>query len=324
MKNLTATDYQKLFDETMELFRIQGITKLYTDDKEQSIDLTKSKEWKQAYQEGDAYRSSLPMYWFVSDQGDVISFGRTSNRAQVLKKDYWEGYVRYHIDNKIVRVHNLVGIIYGSEQYGKAKEYLKEEGIYAFGNKGYKEKVNGHHIREQEDNTADNVEMVSTRVHTLLESEPGRREFYNDKDNIEFMQNLGHLCSEEEPYNISVFDPGMKVNKKTGEVKDINYQKITTAVGNKPSRFDFILDQISKAMGESLLIESVIDALKQSYGQEFFKQGRILSVGDETFVRVTLKDDRLVYNTIWEEDARDCPIISCGIDQEGHPVYFER
>lgn len=153
-------------------------------------------------------------YWFVSSEGDVISVYK--DKPLWLLKDCDNGRYSYHfnigkdtINNKNIELHNLIGLVFGSYRFGKAKELLDQFGIYAFGvldNK--KVAVNGHHIDcNKSNNRADNIEFLTSYAHNLLESAPDFGSA-SEEDINNYMDTVKKLVKRETPDKNTVIYSG--------------------------------------------------------------------------------------------------------------------
>ena len=95
---------------------------------------------------------------------------------------------------------------------------MGEKGINAFGVKNTKElRVNGHHKdSDRNNNTPKNIQLLSTKAHTLLDSIP-KSDASMDK-HIEFMKKFADIAENEAPGKISVVFPGYSINAETGKI----------------------------------------------------------------------------------------------------------
>ena len=156
-------------------------------------------------------RRDLPEYWFVTNKGNLISV--YSGKPKWIKKDVRESgrgkYVFTILKNgiivrKSIEVHNLVALVFGSNIYGKAKDLLKEKGVYSFGIRS-KEEIhnNGHHIDgDKENNSPDNIQILTTDVHQLIESMPCSSE--PEDVHLAWSLKASNVLSDEEPDKITV------------------------------------------------------------------------------------------------------------------------
>ena len=226
--------------------------------------------WKQCYSQSNKARSQLPIYWFINRQGDIISFANKQNPYLLPKNKNKYGYYFYNygvkdketgkFKTKTIRLHNLIGIVFNCSTYGKAKELLKDKGVYAFGSKNGKElKVNGHHINDNNaDNSINNIQFVSTEAHKLLD--------YPVKDIKslkQFFNKFGKLAESEEPNSISIIstDDNIKQIYSTNTIK---------------------LDKHAiKQLNNIMLINKAVSLLISNYTVSFFQEPKYLTLQND-------------------------------------------
>lgn len=174
-------------------------------------------------------RYQFPEYWFVSDKTHLVSM-ESGEPVWLKNNERANGSICYKfmlkredgsVQIKNIEAHNLIGLVFGSETYGKSRELLDKEGVVSFGpkKKGVL-KNNGHHIdQDHNNNDPDNIQFVTTDVHTLMDSSPSPDA--DEEKLFRFMQKLGKLASQEEPDKITVFFDGYKYDEETAQfVKD--------------------------------------------------------------------------------------------------------
>ena len=167
-------------------------------------------------------RNTFPKQWFVSKQGNLISV--VGNKLIWVHKiprekgsQYTYKYCLHTGEERVtknVQLHNLVGLVFGSESFGKATELLNDKGVYAFGVCNPKEDVvQGHHIDGDPTNSnPNNIKFLTDKTHTLFNSGPGIEA--TEEKQFRFMQRFGKLMETENPDTITVYFPGQTYNKK--------------------------------------------------------------------------------------------------------------
>ena len=169
-------------------------------------------------------RRTFPKYWYISQYDNLIS--AWNNKVKWIEpherpdgNKCYKYIIKFENEAhlKTVETHNLLGLVFGSEAYGRAKELLKQDGVYAF---GIKQKgiirVNGHHKDgNHNNNTPDNIQFITTPVHILLDKIPSHNA--TDEDIFRFMIDLSKLAEQEEPNKATIILTGDTYSKKTGE-----------------------------------------------------------------------------------------------------------
>lgn len=215
---------------------IETNTPIYSSNDETKLFIPEDNEiFKQCWADTNT-RKTLPKYWFISNHGNLISVchddpvwieGYTDETG--TRKCY--KYIIHDENNatmqhKNIESHNLVALVFGSEVYGKAAELLEQEGVYSFGiNNKRKLKAQGHHIDgDHTNNEPQNIQIVSNRVHPLLHSVPDLKN--NLKKELQFMQRLADVVSEEEPHKITILFTGYYWDEKEQQFKNNNKTSI--------------------------------------------------------------------------------------------------
>lgn len=190
------------------------------------FEATEGEVFLQCYEDAPE-RNTFPMYWFVSNRGNLISvkedkliWVHPNRRAKSQRYSY--KYVIVDDDNpdkatiKNIELHNLVGLVFESGAYGTAAQKIKEEGVYAFGVRSQEGTcAQGHHKDgNNTNNDPNNIKFVSARVHTLFDSVP--KPDAPEQDVLAFMKKFGDVASAECPDAITVYLPGQTYNTKTG------------------------------------------------------------------------------------------------------------
>lgn len=183
-------------------------------------------------------RQTLPPCWFLSNKnhylitmdGDVPVWYEPDIRANSKR---WLYYNHINKCTKTIEMHNLIGLIYGADVYGKAKQLLEEKGVYAFGvAKTGELNVNGHHENDNHnDNAVENIQFVTTNVHQkVLNNIPNMNA--DSTKQMEYMKTVADVLSEEEPEKISVvFTPEYyDINTGTWNTDNKKYVKAVDGV----------------------------------------------------------------------------------------------
>ena len=176
--------------------------------------------FKQCYADTPT-RKTFPKYWFISDRCNLITMKSGKPKwIEGYKKNNTGKCYKYVIYNgdemqrKNIEAHNLVALVFGSEVYGRAWELLEQDGVYSFGTKN-KEKLSntGHHKDScRSNNTPQNIQIITNRVHTLLDKVP-----HPATNDHKFISELVELATKEEPNKITVLFDGYSYNPKTKE-----------------------------------------------------------------------------------------------------------
>lgn len=190
----------------------------------ETFDAAEGEIFKQCYADTPE-RRTFPVYWFVSNRGNLISVRDDKlvlihkNKRPTSGKYSYKYVISEDTDESVLKnieLHNLVGLVFGSDSYGMAAQKIKDDGVYAFGVRS-KEGTNiqGHH-RDGNDTNNDpsNIEFMTDRVHTLFDSVP--KPEAPEQDVLAFMKKFGDVASAECPDAITVYLPGQTYNAKTG------------------------------------------------------------------------------------------------------------
>lgn len=211
LKNKSKEYYKEKFDELFDsgLPIIDYVT-------EEEFEASDGEIFEQCYADTPE-RRTFPKFWFVSNYGNLISVGekRLVWVHKIPRNDNKRFSYKYMIkdneDKRVVKnieLHNLVGLVFGSESFGRATELIKEKGVQAFGVNNLEElKAQGHHIDgECGNNEPENIKFVTDKVHTLFDSIPDIDS--KEEDEFKFMKKFGKLMSEENPNAITILLPG--------------------------------------------------------------------------------------------------------------------
>ncbi len=216
-KKLSAEEYAERFETYMAAGE-----PLYDRRETDKLVLQEGEEFRQCYDPHDPARRDFPKCWFISDKGNLISCDGKIPRWLKWDADK-EGYFSYHFmlpngHNKIIKSHNLVGLVFGSERVGSAKKKLNDKGIFAFGNT--EEDINGHHkraIKEHPElqNDFGNIQFLPKPLHTLIENGPAENAGITEEE--AYMRKLSATTEKEFPDSIVVVATGKETNRNTGE-----------------------------------------------------------------------------------------------------------
>ena len=204
--------YRKIFEVEMregrDILNKHGELLIFVEDE----------EFKQCWSANDPAREVLPWSWFISNKtGNLISVTGNGQLEWLLKIDDNNGYAKYKYRHpqtgqiKNIMVHNLVGLVWGADRFGRAEEILADKNVYAFGTKDELLNVNGHHIKSNKEYKEctfnhDNIQFVTVELHKILHGAP--KEDASDAEKMEFMAKLSDIAEKECPNKICVFAVG--------------------------------------------------------------------------------------------------------------------
>ena len=218
-QQLTTNDYATLFHEILV-----NDTPIYsTKDKDKRFIAEDEEIFMQCYADTPT-RKTFPKYWFISNKCNLISIENGKPKwIEGYKKNKTGKCYKYIIhendtfQRKNIEAHNLVGLVFNSEVYGKAKELLEQDGVFSFGVKNNAKLSNtGHHKDSNRGNNApNNIQIITNRVHTLLDTIPNHNA--SEEKQIEYMQKIGKILEQEEPHKATIIFTGDTYSKETGE-----------------------------------------------------------------------------------------------------------
>lgn len=286
MKLLTTKEYEEIFTRELETN-----SEIRSEDGRFKVTISEDEIWCQCYNENDTARKDFPPYWFVSNKGNLISvvYGKAYLLVPNTTDD--KSYKSYNffvnrnnvITKKIIQIHNLVGIVFESTAYGKAKKILKSKGIYSF------DEINGHHKSgDVRYNSKDDIEFVTIKVHKFIHKVI--RNPYKDVDSTsKLLQEFGNLVHDEVPDKISVLVTGERYDRKTG--KPIENDKLGDIKETYSLKFT---NNALKDLGDIKLLNDSISILLMYKGLDFFEEARYLSFNNgDNIYRCEKKSDRL-------------------------------
>lgn len=327
MKNKDYKDYKEIFDREMNSGR-----KIYTQDKTEELIIEDNEKWKQCYKPEDKIREQLPPFWFISDRGNLISVAK--GKAYWLKKEDFNnsGRYSYHCNicidsetsvNKNIELHNLVRIVFGGLSYGKADELLQQQGIFAFGVKNSQQiKLNGHHIGDKADNSPDNIELITTEAHKIIDKTPKK----TDPETIhKFLAELGKMAEQEEPDKFTLLLTGQKIDKDTLEIIEDNGYRVLLGT-NKIILSRNAVDQmitLQKNIKNAWLIDEVTKALCKTYGLEYFVVPKYLCTTDYSFYKCEKVADELHITEVTDvNELVNKSFIMCNLNKDRQAEYL--
>lgn len=328
-KKLDYTEYREAFYEFMASGK-----EVRTQDNKEKLILTDNEKWKQCYKPTDKIRKLLPPFWFVSDQGNLISL--QSGKAKWLKKDEENGRYSYHFliwededtfRRKNIEAHNLVWLVFGGKSFGRAEELLEEFGIDAFGVKNDKEiKLNGHHKDKKENNSPDNIEVITTEAHKVIDKVPSPEKMKDSERVNSFLTDFSNMAAVENPNGITVLLTGQKLDKDTNEIiDDDGYRSLESVNSIKFSSEAMKQIQLltTKAISRQI-INLITEKLLEEYGLEYFQEPRYLFTTDYTFYRCSANGtDTLDITEVTDiQELQNKSFIKCYINSNHNAECF--
>lgn len=326
-KDYTVNDYRKIFE-----MAIDSNIEIRTQDGKDQLVIADNEKWSPCYKQGDKKREQLPKYWFISDKGNLVSC--QSGKAMLLKKDNDNGRYSYHFhitidDNTVtknIECHNLVWLVFGGLSYGKAEELLEEQGIFAFGRKNSEEiKLNGHHVGDKEDNSPDNVELVTTPAHIIIDKVPKNSDSNKVND---FLMEFGKMAVAEEPSKISILLTGQKLNKDTLEIESDNGFRCLYGTDKVTLSKKAIYQLLTMQNGykSKWLIDKATELILKTYGIDFFTEPKYLCTKEMEFYKCEKIGEELVITDINNMgEIIDKHLIMCYLNSDNvAEVYIDK
>lgn len=204
--------YARVFEDEMregrEIYNSKG----------ELLEIDEDEEFKQCYDPSDPRRAILPYSWFLSNKsGNVISVKPNKDLIWLLRINNASNYEEYKFTHpktkkiKNIKIHNLVGLVWGAKEFGLATDYLNESDLYAIGDKSNLENVNGHHKKSIKDYPKkqfdpDNIEFMTVRAHKILHNFPDDSASLEKKK--DFVIELNQLADIEAPGKVIVVTGG--------------------------------------------------------------------------------------------------------------------
>lgn len=252
----TSEEYKRIFDTAMN----EG-QPIFSSDRQELI-LQENEEFCQCFKAGDPVRKNFPKSWFVSNYCNLISTFK--GHVEWLKMDTndpkrptYHFYLNDRI--KIIAAYNLAGLCHNAPIYGKAKEYLENEGLYAFGNRGKLNGMQGHHFKDRQNYPklicdVSNIEFVSIPAHEVADSIPPMDA--DEETKLAWVKKFGKIAADEAPNSFSV---AMDVNGEKGlfETKELlvtenflkELQQLASLIDTW-EKYMFYMPQIQKKQAE--------------------------------------------------------------------------
>lgn len=320
----TYKDYANCFFDILDSNEV-----IQTEGKTEQLVFTDNEKWKQCYSPNDKARSQLPIFWFVSDIGNLIAIetrGKNKGKkAHLLKKWEQDGYYSYHFSYKVddetticksIKLHNLVGIVFGSYRYGKAHDLLEEQGIFAIGVKNkQKLAVNGHHEESKENNSPKALEFVTTKVHKdIIDALPSMEE-----PGLKYIKDFSTITSEEEPNKISILLVGQTIDKESHKIIDDNgfraiygTDKITLSANAVEQ-----LKNIKNDILDRWLVYKAIDSLVNTYDADYFVDPKYFTTNNDKYFKCEKISDELHITDIDNMlELVDKHLIGCFLNED--------
>lgn len=227
MKNTTILTLDECANECAELFyeSLSNGTPIYsTSNKNKQLVIAEDEIFKQCYADTPT-RNTFPVYWFTSKYHLLTFYNGKIKWIEGYDRARGTKFHKYKLKKedgtsttKNIEFHVLVALVFESEVYGRAKELLKEYGVYAFGVKSKNTiKANCHHEDNLLNNDPGKLQIISTPVHTLLDSIPNLEA--TEKKHMEFMKRFSKLVEKEEPNKISLITTGYSCDDKEQQYK---------------------------------------------------------------------------------------------------------
>lgn len=213
-----AEEYKTLFAEMYNTGEI-----IYNENTGEVFEAEDGEEFLQCWADTTT-RRKFPLYWFVSDRGNLLSVKKDRIRWLNKNKRSNSEKISYKFMEKLengtknrnIEAHNLVGLVWGAEPFGLAAELLEEKGLDAFGvNNKEKPMVQGDHVNGNEtDNSPGNIQFVTDDIHVLIGNAPGYEN--TGAAHYKHMQKLGKVMEKENPSKTTVVFTGDVCDSKTG------------------------------------------------------------------------------------------------------------
>ncbi len=308
MKELNYLDYREIFINEMNTGRT-----IYSEDGQISYEPSDDEKWGQCYSEDDTARRQLPIYWFLSTNGNLISV--YNSKARLLKKNIIKNsYATYaftfksrngDLKTKTITEHTLLRIVFGGQAYGRAEDILNEKRMDAFNNTNASGTLNCHHIdRNSQNNNLDNLELLTTDTHRMIHKVPKTNALV---DQMKFMEEFQAVAEDEEPNKISVIFTGQTLDKTNHEI-----------IGDDGTREIHATDSITlsgksmKQLTELYMSNVASSLISNKLGLDFFSIPRYLCIGNNGFYKMHLSDGCLQSEKINDTaELVDQSIIIC-------------
>lgn len=194
-------DYRQRFEEFMR----QGLP-IYSRSGKELI-LKDGETFVQAYDPHDPRRQDLPVSWFISDRGNVISAHRATptwlpGDKSLGARDSQHFMLNDHI--KVVKTYDLLALVFGDQidTFGQAGQLMDQNGVYAFGSQ--QDTVHIHHKKSVKDhpelvNNPDNLQALTANVHKALHS---LKDNASVEQQVKWAAAMGDQISQQAPGHV--------------------------------------------------------------------------------------------------------------------------
>ena len=211
------------------------------------LEIQEGEKFKQVYDPGSKILNVFPKYWFLSNMtGNLISAYGGKLRWIIKVNENKSPYPYYFFNGadskkKSIAVHHLVALVWSSDIFGKAKDYLEKKSLDAFGRTHEDGKINVHHkysVSRYPEKRFDqnNLEIVTGKSHSVVNEMP--KIDTTPEKRIRFVNELNGVAYDEAPDKVVVLTDGEK--KELFEVEP-NSESIKKIINNVVSVLDFYL-----------------------------------------------------------------------------------
>ena len=235
-------------------------------------------------------------YYFCNQKHGIISIkGKTPKKLKPFIRNGYEQYCLRIIDKskpqEYIEFTHITGILFDAEMYGKAKAILEKDGIKAFGLRGKDNKLQAHHINGKNNNSADNIEFLTERAHSVLESVPDSKASEDDK--LKYMLKISDLAEREAPDKITIIPEPVDNN----DAKKLIEEECTP--------------EIQRGLELELLEHSgftgALRFLVKEKGLDYFKQPKVVYFYGKFNLKCTLlNDDKMRLERVNSFEKVDC------------------
>lgn len=225
---ITAEQYKKIFFK-----EIKEVDVIYTLDGKDKIKVDSEVQWVQCYDKNIKARKSMPKFYFISKNGDLVALNPSGKGGiHLIRKVNNNGYWVYGISDgngrtRTIYLHQLVVVIFGGKFFGNAKKLLEEQGLEAFGKIPGKLQV--HHIDgDKTNNDPSNLRILLCEIHRLIEKSLPQDILNSDK-RVEYFEKMCRELEKSEVTEQMLVLTGQKYDKNTCEyLGDNKFRDIET------------------------------------------------------------------------------------------------
>lgn len=251
----TAQDYLEKFQQL-----ILG-TKYVENKSHEKYYLKPDEVFRQVYVDAETNkaRSELPIHWFVSNLGTVIT--AKSDRLRWVspikgKNKSNRGYLnpKIWIEGKETTLNLAIGLLVAlvwtdeDDHYGHGFDRLKKEGFISIGLMNVDDAVNCHHIESRYNNCAGATQILQAEEHAAL------HRLAKDPFNLDKVFELVDVAKRAEPNRPTVIFTGVVV-KGTGDI--ILGQETALTTLDKIKKSEGFMEQLNMICG--LFARNIID-----------------------------------------------------------------